>query len=104
MLYECACHAIPFALIHQQFVESVFSKYDKCTQKHDSKEIDMVRLGQFRSRQSRRVERLTASNQEIRDAGDKAIAAAEALEKAASEASPHERQIRKRQHDYKHSS
>ncbi|CAN0555708.1 unnamed protein product, partial [Ectocarpus sp. 12 AP-2014] len=65
-LYEWACHAVFFAPIHQQLVESVFSKYDLCTQKHDSRELDIVRVGQFSSSGSRRVERSDASNQEIR--------------------------------------
>lgn len=56
LLYKWACHAIFFAPIHQQLVESVFSTYDTCTKKHDSREINIVRLGQFRSRRSRRVE------------------------------------------------
>lgn len=77
----------------------MFSKYDTCTQKHDSREIDIVRLGQFRSAQSGRIERLHATNQEIRDAGDKAIAAARSLRKSASEAVPNERQLRTRDHD-----
>lgn len=101
LLYEWACHAIFFAPIHQQLVESVFSTYDTCTQKHDSREIDIVRLGQFRSRQSRRVKRLHATNKEIREAGDKALAAARALKKSASNAIPNERQLRKREHDTK---
>lgn len=101
LLYEWACHAIYFAPIHQQLVESVFSTYDTCTQKHDSREIDIVRLGQFRSHQSRRVERMHATNKEIREAGDKALAVAQALKKSASTATPNERQLRKREHDWK---
>ncbi|CAN0029914.1 unnamed protein product [Ectocarpus sp. 4 AP-2014] len=101
LLYKWAWHAIFFAPIHQQLVESVFSTYDTCTQKHDSREIDIVRLGQFRSRQSRRVERMHATNKEIREAGDKALAVARALKKAASNAIPNERQLRKREHDWK---
>lgn len=101
LLYEWACHAIFFAPIHQQLVESVFSKYDTCTMPSDSREIDIVRLGQFRSAQSRRIERLNATNQEIRDAGDKALAVAKSLKTSASQAIPNERQIRKREHDAK---
>ncbi|CBJ32404.1 hypothetical protein Esi_0336_0026 [Ectocarpus siliculosus] len=99
LLYEWARHAIFLAVIHEQLVGSVFSKYDTCTQQHDSREIDIVRLGQFRSAQSRRIRKLHASNHEIREAGNKAIAEARALRKAASEAVPNERQQRKRGHD-----
>ena len=99
LLYEWACHAIFFALIHQQLVESVFSKYDTCTRKHDSRELDLVRLGQFRSAQSRKVERSDATNEEIRTAGNKAIEVAKAARRAAAIAVPNERQIRKRSHD-----
>ncbi|CAN0566639.1 unnamed protein product [Ectocarpus sp. 12 AP-2014] len=95
LLYEWACHAVFFAVI----INSLFSKYGTCTKLHDLREIDIVRLGQFRSAQSRRIRRLHASNHEIRVAGNKAIAAARALRKAASEAVPSERQLRKRSHD-----
>ncbi|CAB1102369.1 unnamed protein product [Ectocarpus sp. CCAP 1310/34] len=101
LLYEWACHAILFAPIHQQLVESDFSTFDTCTQKHDSREIDIVRLGQFRSSHSRRVQRLYATNKEIRQAGDKAIAVARELKKSAAHAIPNERQLRKRTHDTK---
>lgn len=92
LLYEWACCAIFFAPIQQQLVESVFSKYD-------SRELDIVRLGQFRSAQSRRIQRLKASNKQINKAGEKAMAVARALRKSASEATPNERQLRKRAHD-----
>ncbi|CAB1102116.1 unnamed protein product [Ectocarpus sp. CCAP 1310/34] len=100
-LYEWACHAVFFAPIHQQLVESSSSTYDTGTQKHDSRELDIVRLGQFSSRGSRRVERLDSSNQEIRDEGDKAIAVATVLKKSASHAVPNERQLRNGEHDWR---
>lgn len=37
LLYQWACYMIYFVPIHQQLVESFFSKYDTCTRKHDSK-------------------------------------------------------------------
>ncbi|CAB1117698.1 unnamed protein product [Ectocarpus sp. CCAP 1310/34] len=101
LLYEWARHAILFAPIHQQLVKSVCSTYDTCTQKHDSREIGIVRLGQFRSSQSRRVQRLHATNKEIREAGDKVIAVARELKKSAAQAIPNDWQLRKRVLDTK---
>ncbi|CAN0406584.1 unnamed protein product [Pylaiella littoralis] len=99
LLYEWSCHLFFFAPIHQQLVESVFSKYDTCTKPCDSREIDIVCLGQFSSAQSRKIQRAHASNSEIRQAGAKAIKVARELSKAASTAVPCERQLRKRSHD-----
>lgn len=99
LLFEWACTTIYFAPIHQQLVESVFSKYDTCTKLCDSREIDIVRLGQYSSKQSRKIVREDAEPKEIREAGDKVIAAARSLRKTASEATPNERQLRKREHD-----
>lgn len=90
-----------FAPIDRQFVESVSSKYDLCAQKHVSSEMDIVRVGHFSSSDSRRIERSNTSNQQIRDAGDNAMAVARELGGRAVHAVPNEMLPSKKEHDWK---
>lgn len=101
LVYEWACHLIYFVPIHQQLVESFFSKYDTCTRKHDSKELDLVRTGQYRSAESVEIRRLDATSKEIRDAGKRGISDAKALREASYADEPCERSHRKRDHDFR---
>ena len=42
-LYDLFCHRFFFVPIHQQLVESFFSKYDTCARKIDFPELDEIR-------------------------------------------------------------
>lgn len=75
-LYEVVCHRFYFVPIHQQLVESFFSKFDTCVRKTDRQVMDPVRVGQFRSSESRHMQKSGATGAEIRDAGKRALAGA----------------------------
>lgn len=77
-LYEMACHRFYFVPIHQQLVESFFSKFDTCPQKTDTSVFDSVRCGQFRSQESRHITNVGATGEEICGAGKRAISSATA--------------------------
>ena len=51
-LYDLFCLRFFFVTIHQQLVESFFSKYDTCTRKIDFSELDEVRTAQYSSLES----------------------------------------------------
>eukprot|EP00752_Nemacystus_decipiens_P006816 g6119.t1 len=101
LLYEWGCHKIFFAPIQQQLVESLFSLYDKRTQPGDQREIDLVRLGQYRGKECRAIGRFDATSKEIRVAGQIAVSRAQAEKKAATERDPYASKHRKRAHDVK---
>ena len=70
------------APIQQQLVESLlFSLYDKRTQPEDQREIDLVRLGQYRGKECRAIGRFDATSKEIRVAGQMAVSRAQAEKK-----------------------
>lgn len=99
LLYKWACERIFFAPIHQQLVESVFWLYDKRTQKAEMREMDLVRLGQYRSSESRAIGRLSPTSEEIRTAGKLAVARAKAFQLETISAQPHASKQRKRDHN-----
>lgn len=80
-------------------MESFFSKYDTCTRKHDSKELDLVRTGQFRSAESVEIRSLNATSKEIREAGKRGSSDARALREASYADAPYARNHRRRDHD-----
>lgn len=52
--------------VHQQLVERLFSRNDNRSQKFDEREVDIVRIGQYRSMGSTAVGREVATGREIR--------------------------------------
>lgn len=99
LLYEWACHLIFFVPIHQQLVESLFSIYDQKTRQFDRREIDIVRIGQYRSASSRAIVRDAVTAREIRVAGQMAIDKSRASQRASIAETPHAQKQRKRDHD-----
>ncbi|CAM9251460.1 unnamed protein product, partial [Hapterophycus canaliculatus] len=99
LLYEWACHLIFFVPIHQQLVESLFSMYDQKSRQFDRREIDIVRIGQYRSASSRAIIRDAATPREIREAGQMAINKSRALHQESIAQTPHAEKQRKRDHN-----
>ena len=90
-----------FAPIQQQLVESLFSQYDKRTQPEDQREIDLVRLGQYRGKECRAIGRFDATSKEIRVAGQMAVSRAQAKKKLRRNETRMLQKHRKRAHDVK---
>ena len=90
-----------FAPIQQQLVESLFSQYDKRTQPEDQREIDLVRLGQYRGKECRAIGRFDATSKEIRVAGQMAVSRAQAEKKLRRNETRMLQKHRKRAHDVK---
>lgn len=101
LVYKWACDSIFFVPVHQQLVESLFSLYDNRSQKFDQREVDIVRIGQYRSMGSRAIGREVTTGREIRKAGIAAIRSARAAKKEQYKATPNARNQRKRGYDTK---
>ena len=95
-LYKQAYHRFYFALIHQQLVESFFSKYDTCARKMDMAVMDALRCGQYRSDESRPFKAGGVSGKEIRTAGKRALASCKAAKVAKYAQAPAARVTQKR--------
>lgn len=95
-LYEMFYHRFYFAPIHQQLVESFFSKYDTCARKTDFAELDEVRTGQYSSAESRRIRAVRPTSKQIREAGNRRKSDARALRTRAHAEVPKARDLRKR--------
>lgn len=85
------------APVHQQLVESFFSKNDtSCARKTDFSELDEVRTGQYRSRESRKICKVNATPTDIREAGLRRQNDARAARTRATRPVPKAREQRKR--------
>ena len=96
LLYKEFCDRFFMAPVHQQLVESVFSKYDSCARKTDFSELDEVRTGQHKSLDSRKIVKVSVTPTEIRKAGLKRQNDARAARTRAISAVPKARDLRKR--------
>lgn len=99
-VYREVRHRFYSVPIHQQLVESSFSKYDTCTRATDFSELDAVRTCQYRSSESRHILKSDAQPAEIRGAGKRRKEVASASRKKMFAQLPLERSHRKRGHDY----
>ncbi|CAB1100448.1 unnamed protein product [Ectocarpus sp. CCAP 1310/34] len=73
LLYRLVCHRFYFVPIHQQLIEAFFSKYDSCAKKTDMAEMDVVRVGGWKSAESRDIVCVDAIDDQIRGAGKKVL-------------------------------
>ncbi|CAN0497602.1 unnamed protein product [Ectocarpus sp. 12 AP-2014] len=73
LLYQLVCHRFYFVPIHQQLIEAFFSKYDSCAKKTDMAEMDIVRVGGWKSAESRDIVCADATGDQIRGAGNKVL-------------------------------
>ena len=95
-LYDLFCHRFFFVPIHQQLVESFFSKYDTCARKTDFSELDEVRTAQYSSSESRTFTAVAPTPKQIREAGFRAQRDARAARTRAYNGAPKARDLRKR--------
>lgn len=95
-LYELFCHRFFFAPIHQQLVESFFTKYDTCARKTDFSELDEVRTRQYSSAESRKICATDPTSKQIREAGKGRQSEARVVRLKASTEVPKARDLRKR--------
>ena len=95
-LYDLFCLRFFFVTIHQQLVESFFSKYDTCTRKIDVSELDEVRTAQYSSLESKTISAVAPTPKQIREAGSRAQSDARAARTRAYNGAPKARDLRKR--------
>lgn len=95
-LYLLVRRRIYMALIHQQLIESWFSKHDTCTRATDSVEMTQARVGQYRSCRSRQIVATNVTPVAIRVAGSRVKVSAKLLRETAQAAAPLARDQRKR--------
>ena len=96
LLYKEFCLSFFMAPVHQQLVESFFSKYDSRDRKTDFWELDEVRTGMHKSLESRNINKVSATPTEIRKAGLRRQNDARAARTRAISAVPKARDLRKR--------
>lgn len=70
-LYELVCHRFYFVPIHQQLIEAFFSKFDSCARKTDMNEMDIIRVADWKSAESREIRCIGPTGEKIRAAGKK---------------------------------
>ena len=96
LLYQMAKYRVWFVPIHQQLVESFFSKLDTCVRGTDYQEMDSVRTGQYRTSRSRHVRATNLEPKGLRLASKGTKLSAKLKREAARRAVPCARQTRKR--------
>ncbi|CBJ28869.1 expressed unknown protein [Ectocarpus siliculosus] len=96
LLYKLVCHRFYFVPIHQQLIEAFFSKFDSCAQKTDMAEMDIVRVGGWKSAESRDIVCADATGEKIRAAGKKVLEKAREAKAVSHARKPAENLSRKR--------
>lgn len=96
LLYRELCVRIYIAPVHQQLVESFFSKFSVCSRVSDSPELDRVRTGQYKSAESAHICSSDAQPREIREAAKAALENARTAKKELHSTVPLARSQRKR--------
>ena len=95
-LYREFCARFYFAPVNQQLIESIFSKVNGCILSTDPPEIDALRIGQYRSKDSRAIFAAGVSASAIREKGKVALSAGRKDKKRKAESTPCARHQRKR--------